>query len=32
MNKVSGKKAAKLTSQESGCEFNHVKALAPEAK
>lgn len=32
MNKLSGRKSAKLTSQESGNEFNHEKALAPEAK
>lgn len=35
VNKLSRRKAAKLTSQESGHEFNHEKALAnanPEAK
>lgn len=32
MSKVSGRQAAKLTSQESGREFNHVKTLAPEEK
>lgn len=32
MNKVSGRKAEKLRSQESSHEFNHEKALAPEAK
>lgn len=32
MNKVSGRKAAKLTSQEGGHDFNHEEALAPEAK
>lgn len=32
MNKVSGKKATKLTNQESGHEFHHEKVLAPETK
>lgn len=32
MSRVSRRKAAKLASQESGNEFNHEKALAPQAK